>query len=98
MLRKNFPSSEYRLLESLKPFLNYRKNARYPLAIGDDAAVRTCSKGERLAITADSFVQDVHFSLSYMTLEEAGYKAAAINLSDCAAMAAQSLRLIAAAL
>ena len=88
MTRKNFPSSEYRLLESLKPFLNYRKNTRYPLDIGDDAAIRTCSKGEQLVITADSFVQNVHFSLSYMTLEEAGYKTAAINLSDCAAMAA----------
>ena len=88
MPRITFPSSEYRLLESLKPFLNYRKNARYPVGIGDDAAVRTCSKGERLVITADSFVQDVHFRLSYMTLEEVGYKAAAINLSDCAAMAA----------
>jgi thiamine-monophosphate kinase len=83
-----FPSSEYRLLDSLKPFLNYRKTRRYPLAIGDDAAIRTCVDGEKLVLTADSFVQDVHFSLSYMTLEETGYKAMAINLSDIAAMAA----------
>jgi thiamine-monophosphate kinase len=88
MPHRPFPSSEYNLLNSLKPYLNYKKNARYPLAIGDDAAIRTCKEGEKLIITADSFVQDVHFSLSYMSLAEIGFKAMAINLSDCAAMGA----------
>jgi thiamine-monophosphate kinase len=88
VLRQSFPSFEYKLLQSLKPFLNYNKNSRYPLPIGDDAAIRVCGKEEKLILTADTFVQDVHFSLSYMTLEEIGYKAMAINLSDCAAMAA----------
>jgi|WetSurMetagenome_2_1015567.scaffolds.fasta_scaffold00077_43 thiamine-monophosphate kinase len=88
MSKKSFPSPEYELLESLKPFLNFRVSARYPIPIGDDAAIRSCSAGERLAVTADSFVQGVHFALSCVTLEEAGYKAAAVNLSDCAAMAA----------
>lgn len=83
-----YPSSEYHLLNSLKPFLHYKKSARYPLAIGDDAAIRTCQAGEKLILTADSFVQDVHFSLSYTSLAEIGFKAMAINLSDCAAMGA----------
>ncbi len=88
MSTQAFPSSEYKLLNSLKPLLNYRKTRRYPLPIGDDAAVRICGAGEKLVLTADSFVQDVHFSLKYMTLEDVGYKAMAVNLSDCAAMAA----------
>jgi thiamine-monophosphate kinase len=88
MPREQFPSSEYKLLNSLKPFLHYKKSRRYPLPIGDDAAIRTCSAKERLILTADSFVQDVHFRLSWMTLAEVGFKAMAINLSDCAAMGA----------
>jgi thiamine-monophosphate kinase len=88
MLKKLFPSSEYALLESLRPFLHYKRSPRYPIPIGDDAAIRVCGKKGKLVLTADTFVQDVHFSLLYMTLEEAGYKAMAINLSDCAAMAA----------
>jgi thiamine-monophosphate kinase len=88
MSTQPLPSSEYKLLNCLKPLLNYRRTRRYPLPIGDDAAVRVCGAAEKLVLTADSFVQDVHFSLKYMTLEEVGYKAMAVNLSDCAAMAA----------
>jgi thiamine-monophosphate kinase len=85
----NFPSSEYRLLDSLKPFLNFRKTLRYPISIGDDAAVRNCRAGETLVLTADSFVENVHFSFSSMSSAQVGYKAMAVNLSDCAAMAAR---------
>jgi thiamine-monophosphate kinase len=88
MAKQPFPSFEYKLLDSLKPLLHYKKTRRYPLPIGDDAAVRACGSREKIVLTADSFVQDVHFSLKYMSLEEVGYKAMAINVSDCAAMAA----------
>ena len=88
MPRQSFPSFEYELLDSLKPYLNFHKSPRYPLTIGDDAAIRVCGAKERLILTADTFVQNVHFNLAYMTFEEVGYKAMAINLSDCAAMAA----------
>ena len=86
--QQSSPSSEYALLESIKPYLGYKKSSRFPIPIGDDAAIRVCNDHEQLALTADSFVQDVHFSLRYMTHEEIGYKAMAINLSDCAAMGA----------
>jgi thiamine-monophosphate kinase len=85
---KLYPSFEFKLLESLKPFLHYKKSPRYPIPIGDDAAIRACGNKENIVFTADTFVEDVHFSLSYMTIEEVGFKAMAINLSDCAAMAA----------
>jgi len=35
---------------------------------------------------SDSLVQDVHFSLSYMSWQELGWKSIAVNLSDIAAM------------
>ena len=87
---KNFsyPSQEYKLLKTLEPFLNFKKSKTYPIGIGDDAAIRKNSAGEKLVFTADTFVENVHFSLKYMTLEQVGYKAMVINLSDCAAMAA----------
>jgi thiamine-monophosphate kinase len=68
--------------------LNYKKSKRYPIGIGDDAALRTCEAGEQLIFTADTLVENVHFSLEYMTFQEVGYKAMAINVSDCAAMGA----------
>jgi thiamine-monophosphate kinase len=86
--KPEYPSEEYKLLKTLRPFLNYKKSAAYPIGIGDDAAVRRNKAGERLIITADSLVENVHFSLAYMTFRQIGYKAMAVNLSDCAAMAA----------
>ncbi len=83
------PSSEYSLLESIRPSLCYKKSPRFPIPIGDDAAIRVCHDREQLILTADSFVENVHFSLRYMTFSEIGYKAMAINVSDCAAMATQ---------
>jgi thiamine-monophosphate kinase len=88
MPKQAYPSHEYELLDRLKPFLNYRMSAIYPVGIGDDAAIRVCKEGERLVLTADTLVQDVHFSLDFMSFEEVGYKAMAVNLSDCAAMGA----------
>jgi len=86
---KEYPSEEYCLLKSLEPLLNYKKSTRYPLGIGDDAAIRTSPGNETLIITADTMVERVHFSLDYMTLKEVGFKAMCVNLSDCAAMGAR---------
>jgi thiamine-monophosphate kinase len=88
MKRQNYPSGEYKLLQSLLPFLNYKKSTRYPIGIGDDAAIRTTKNGERLVFTADTMVEGIHFSQKYMTFQEVGYKAMATNLSDLAAMGA----------
>jgi len=41
-----------------------------------------------LCVTTDALVESVHFSRSYATLADVGYKALAINLSDLAAMGA----------
>jgi thiamine-monophosphate kinase len=55
------------------------------LGIGDDAAAWQ-SDGLTQLITADSLIDDVHFSLAITPWHELGWKALAVNLSDIAAM------------
>lgn len=83
-----FPSEEYYLLNGLKDLFNYSPSNRFPIGMGDDAALRHCDKDEQLVITGDTLVENVHFSLEYMSLGEVGYKAMVANISDCAAMGA----------
>jgi thiamine-monophosphate kinase len=83
------PSREYALLRKLAPYLQYRASRRYPVGVGDDAAVRQCGEKEQCVLTADTCVEDIHFSLRHMSLVEVGYKCMVVNLSDCAAMGAR---------
>jgi thiamine-monophosphate kinase len=55
------------------------------IGIGDDTAAYFSNNEIQLA-TVDSLVQDVHFSFSYMSWQELGWKSLAVNLSDIAAM------------
>jgi thiamine-monophosphate kinase len=55
------------------------------IGIGDDTAAYFPDNEIQL-VTVDSLVQDVHFSLSYMSWQELGCKSIAVNLSDIAAM------------
>lgn len=62
-----------------------------PLAngIGDDAALWQPSRSHRSAISTDMLVEGVDFTRELMTLEDAGWRAMAANLSDLAAMGAR---------
>ncbi|MBW4694115.1 MAG: thiamine-phosphate kinase [Lyngbya sp. HA4199-MV5] len=59
--------------------------------IGDDAAVLTPQPGRSLIVTTDILVDGVHFSDQTTSAEDAGWRAAAANLSDLAAMGATPL-------
>ncbi|HLV30610.1 MAG TPA: thiamine-phosphate kinase [Chitinispirillaceae bacterium] len=85
-MRKKFPSGEYELLAELKNIINI-KNSAWETGIGDDAAVRLCDN-EKLIFTADTSVENTHFDLNTMCMEEIGYRAMVSNISDCAAMGA----------
>ncbi len=53
--------------------------------IGDDAAVVTTA-GSRMVLTADAVVAGVHADLSLVGLDDLGWKAMVVSLSDVAAM------------
>lgn len=59
--------------------------------IGDDAAILEVPTGHSLVVTTDVLVDRVHFSESTTTPEDVGWRAAAANLSDVAAMGANPL-------
>lgn len=62
-----------------------------PEIVGDDAAIVQVPAGKSLAITTDVLVDGVHFSEQTTTAADVGWRAAAANLSDLAAMGAMPL-------
>lgn len=64
------------------------------LGIGDDAAVLAPPAGERLVATVDMLVEGQHFQrggVAGSSLQDIGWRALAVNLSDVAAMGARPL-------
>ncbi|MEG4812098.1 thiamine-phosphate kinase [Microcoleus sp. F8-D3] len=59
--------------------------------VGDDCAVMAANPNQSLAITTDMLVDEVHFSDRTTGPYYAGWRAAAANLSDLAAMGARPL-------
>jgi thiamine-monophosphate kinase len=62
--------------------------------IGDDAAVVDMPANEKLVVSTDTSVENVHFRSYNVSASEIGYRAAAAALSDLAAMAAKPLGLV----
>ena len=69
-----------RLTKDIKP-----KNESTHYGAGDDCAVLHYPDSEVL-VTTDMLMEGIHFDLTYITMQELGYKAAMVNLSDVFAM------------
>src|SRR5579885_3060320 len=76
-------TSEQKLIEAIKSWVGES-------FIGDDCAVLP----GRALVTSDSLVEGTHFSLSWTSLADLGWKAVAVNLSDIAAMAGRPRHLV----
>ncbi|MGA1794717.1 MAG: thiamine-phosphate kinase [bacterium] len=63
-----------------------RTPIRVPVGFGDDAALLAVEQGFQVLVTTDLLIEDVHFRKRYVSPEQLGYKALAVNMSDIAAM------------
>lgn len=57
-------------------------------AIGDDACVIDITDINKAVVTTDMLIENTHFDLKLISPEQLGYKSAAVNISDVAAMGA----------
>ena len=86
---------EFDLIHALRK----QHNLRTPSVIrgiGDDAAVITSKAGQWTVLTTDLLTEGIHFDLRTATMADIGFRAAAANLSDIAAMGGTPQYLLAA--
>jgi thiamine-monophosphate kinase len=76
---------EFGLIERIRKTAS-RNTRRAPIGIGDDAAALLLSPSATLLATTDMLIEGVHFDLKTTDLFSLGWKSAAVNLSDIAAM------------
>lgn len=79
---------EFRRIEAFLEAVGRSGGEAVELGPGDDAAILALPPSDRLVLSSDLSVENVHFRREWMTWEEIGYRAAAAALSDLAAMAA----------
>ncbi|MDY0211698.1 MAG: thiamine-phosphate kinase [Desulfuromonadaceae bacterium] len=68
-----------------------RANPAVLTGIGDDCSVCTFPPGEVLLTTKDLLLEDIHFHRAWIDMYSLGWKSAAVNLSDIAAMGGSAL-------
>lgn len=79
---------EFHLIRQINRWVHRNNDSSLVLGIGDDAAVMRMKKNRLLTATVDGMVEHIHFSRSSSDWYSIGWKAAAMNLSDLAAMGA----------
>ncbi len=75
---------EFGLIDRLTSDIG-NKNESTAVGIGDDCAVLHYP-GTEVLVTSDMLMEGIHFDLVYTPLEQLGYKAAMVNISDIFAM------------
>ena len=76
---------EFQLIQSIPR--QFSTQGFHPtVGTGDDAAVLPPSPLQQVVLSTDLLVEDIHFTRKAATFYDIGYKAAAANLSDIAAM------------
>ncbi|MAY83153.1 MAG: thiamine-phosphate kinase [Flavobacteriales bacterium] len=75
---------EFGLIQHLTEKIDIKHKSSV-LGIGDDAAIISAGKGQKV-VSTDMLVEGVHFDLLYTPLKHLGYKAVVVNLSDIYAM------------
>jgi thiamine-monophosphate kinase len=76
---------EFGLIHAIQK-LSVRRSPDTMIGIGDDAAVLKLSPSVLLLASTDMLIEGVHFDLSFTDYYSLGWKSAAVNLSDIAAM------------
>ncbi|RPF57050.1 thiamine-phosphate kinase [Aquisalibacillus elongatus] len=80
---------EFRFIDSIKP--SYYRQSSVIKGVGDDGAVIQPNIGHELVISTDTMVDQIHFNLNNMSLEDVGYRVMVANISDLAAMGSSPL-------
>lgn len=76
---------EFELIERLARSLN-KPGKNVVVGIGDDAAVIDIGTPDYMLFTTDMLIENIHFSRSYATGYQIGWRSMAANISDIAAM------------
>ncbi|HUI46233.1 MAG TPA: thiamine-phosphate kinase [Nitrospirota bacterium] len=76
---------EFGLIEKIRKLV-IRRSSAVMVGIGDDAAALKVSASSLLLASTDMLIEGVHFNLAYTDFYSLGWKSAAVNLSDIAAM------------
>lgn len=77
---------EFELIAAIRPYLDGDSDD-VPVGTDDDAAVLDLA-GSRIAVAVDTLVDAVHFDRSISALDDVGWKALAVNVSDLVAIGA----------
>ena len=76
---------EFGLIDSIRK-MTARQSPSVLIGMGDDTAALKIAASSILLATTDMLLEDIHFDLSYTDFYSLGWKSAAVNLSDIAAM------------